>query len=269
MARRRPAPANEARTPWAWAVGGAVLGLLTSLVLFAPARWLATGLAAATEDRVRLQEPRGTVWNGTAQLVLTGGDGSRDAVALPERLGWEIRPGLSGASVALMAQCCMAQPWRLDLLPRWTGARVQMTDGGSRWPASMLTGLGTPWNTVQPEGTLLLSTRGLAVEWLSGRMLVDGRIVLEASDLSSRLTTLKPMGSYRLTLAGGAGEAPVSLQLETLSGSLTLTGSGQWVGSRLRFDGVASAAPDRVDALSNLLNILGRRDGTRAIMKLG
>jgi len=269
VARRRLPTPHDAPTPWAWAIGGACLGLATSLALFAPARWLASGLAAATENRVRLQEPRGTVWNGSAQLVLTGGEGSRDAMALPERLGWQIRPGLTGASVALQAQCCMPQPWRLDLQPRWTGARVLLADGSSRWPASMLTGLGTPWNTVQPEGTLTLSTRGLTVEWLSGRMLVDGRLVLEANDLSSRLTTLKPMGSYRLTLAGTAGDAPVSLQLETLSGSLTLTGSGQWVGSRLRFDGVASAAPDRVDALSNLLNILGRRDGTRAIMKLG
>ena len=74
------------------------------------------------------------------------------------------------------------------------------------------------------------------------------------------------MGSYRLTLEGGS---PTVLRLSTLDGSLQLSGSGQWVGSRLRFEGEASAAPDRLDALSNLLNILGRRDGARAIIKVG
>jgi len=74
------------------------------------------------------------------------------------------------------------------------------------------------------------------------------------------------MGSYRLRLDGGS---PAVLRLSTLEGSLQLNGSGQWIGSRLRFEGVASAAPDRLDALSNLLNILGRREGARSIIKVG
>jgi general secretion pathway protein N len=41
------------------------------------------------------------------------------------------------------------------------------------------------------------------------------------------------------------------------------------VGSKLRFEGTASASPERLDALSNLLNIIGRRDGARSIMKVG
>jgi general secretion pathway protein N len=84
--------------------------------------------------------------------------------------------------------------------------------------------------------------------------------------MSSRLSTLKPMGSYRLSVQGGSG---VAFTLETLEGSLQLTGSGQWVGDRLRFEGVASAPPERRVALANLLNILGQRDGARSIIKLG
>jgi general secretion pathway protein N len=41
------------------------------------------------------------------------------------------------------------------------------------------------------------------------------------------------------------------------------------VGQRLRFSGEASAAPERAAALDNLLNILGRRDGARALLSLG
>jgi general secretion pathway protein N len=48
-----------------------------------------------------------------------------------------------------------------------------------------------------------------------------------------------------------------------------LSGQGQWIAQRLRFNGVASAEPARVEALSNLLNIVGRRDGARSIITVG
>ncbi len=267
MARRSASAATD--SPWGWALCGACLGLLCAVLLFAPARWLAWAVAQGSDQRVLLQSARGTVWTGSAQLVLTGGADSRDAVALPERITWRIRPAGLAAGISLQALCCMAQPWQVKLAPQWTGAVVTLGDGQSRWPASVLTGLGTPWNTMQPEGLLALSTQGLSVQWISNRLVLTGRLQLEATDVSSRLSTLKPMGSYRITLVGGAQDAPATLQLETIAGSLNLSGSGQWVGSRLRFEGQASAAPDRVDALSNLLNIIGRRDGARSIIKVG
>ena len=84
--------------------------------------------------------------------------------------------------------------------------------------------------------------------------------------MSSRLSTLRPMGSYRLLLSGG--EVP-TLALSTLDGALQLSGTGQWVGQRLRFAGEASAAPEREAALANLLNIIGRRSGARSIITVG
>jgi general secretion pathway protein N len=215
---------------------------------------------------VLLVDARGTVWNGSARLTLTGGAGSIDAATLPGRLTWRLRPSGLGLAAELNADCCMQQSWRLSLQPRWGGARLALADSQSQWPAQWLTGLGTPWNTVQPEGQLSLSTHGLAAEWAAGRLLLSGRAQLDALHMSSRLSTLKPMGSYRLTLSGGATS---SLGLSTLEGALQLSGTGQWVGARLRFDGIASATPERLDALSNLLNIIGRRDGARAIIKVG
>ncbi|KQP48597.1 type II secretion system protein N [Pseudorhodoferax sp. Leaf274] len=268
MARRTPSSAT-ATAPWGLAWLGGTVGLLLGLALFAPARWLAWAVERGSAQHVLLRAPRGSIWNGSAQLVLAGGAESRDATALPGRLDWRLRPALRGLDVAVQATCCMNQPWQVRAEPRWTGARVLISDGQSQWPAAVLAGLGTPWNTVQPEGTLALSAQGLSLEWISGRLLVAGRLQLQANDLSSRLSTLKPMGSYRLTLAGGGGDAPASLQLETISGALSLTGSGQWVGSRLRFSGEAAADPERVDALSNLLNIIGRRNGLRSIIQVG
>jgi len=235
-------------------------------LLNAPARWLTVAVQQGLQERVLLDDARGTVWNGSARLTLTGGAGSTDAATLPGRLTWRLRPGWLGLAAELSADCCMQQSWRLSLQPRWGGARLALADSQSQWPAQWLTGLGTPWNTVQPEGLLSLSTHGLAAEWAAGRLLLSGRAQLDALHMSSRLSTLKPMGSYRVTLSGGATP---TLGLSTLEGALQLSGTGQWVGARLRFDGIASATPERLDALSNLLNIIGRRDGARAIIKVG
>lgn len=254
------------QVPWAWAGAGAGVGLICALLINAPAHWLTQSVQQASGGQLLLNAPRGTVWQGSAQLVLTGGAGSATATALPKRLSWHITPSLSGLSVQLLAECCMQQAWQLAVQPRWGGAQVQLSDSLSQWPALLLTGLGTPWNTVQAEGQLSLSTQGLSAEWAQGRLLLKGRAQLDAQHLASRLSTLKPMGSYRLTLNGGPTP---ELKLDTLEGSLQLTGSGQWVGGKLRFNGVASAAPERAEALGNLLNIIGRRDGARALIKIG
>lgn len=245
---------------------GALLGVLSALVLFAPARWLAGSLESATEGRLLLAEARGTVWSGSAQLLLTGGAGSTDAIALPSRVDWKLRLAPTGLAAQLDTACCTSHPLVLRIRPQWGGTEVHVADAQTQWPAALLAGLGTPWNTLQLDGNLLLETRGLSVEWVEGRLSVAGRAELTAQRMSSRLSTLRPMGSYRMTLLGGATP---TLTLDTLDGSLNLSGQGQWVGSRLRFSGAASAAPDREEALANLLNIIGRRSGPRSIITIG
>jgi general secretion pathway protein N len=267
LSKRQPASAIGA--PWGWAVSGALLGVLVCALVFAPARWLASWLQQASAGQLLLQDAQGTLWTGSARLTLAGGAGSQDAATLPGRLQWRLRPSLlGGAGLALQlgANCCMAQPWTWRLLPRWGGADLALSDNTSQWPAELLSGLGTPWNTVDAQGQLVLDTHALTLRWSAGRLQVAGTAQLDALDMASRLSTLKPMGSYRFTLSGGA--AP-GLQLSTLKGALQLSGRGQWVAGKLRFVGEASSAPESQAALSNLLNIVGRRDGARSIIKLG
>jgi general secretion pathway protein N len=264
MAARAPRVVGE--PPWGWALAGALAGLVFACIAFAPARWLAAGVARMTEQRVVLSEPRGTLWEGSAQVVLTGGPGSSDTAALPGRAAWTLAPRLDGLAGLLRAECCTPRPIGLRMHWRPGGMRVEVGDGVSQWPANVLAGLGTPWNTLQIEGDLRMTTQGLSVEWSAGRPAIAGRAELEALRVASRLSTLRPMGSYRITVQGGA---PATLRLDTLDGSLRLTGSGQWVGSRLHFNGEATAAPDREAALANLLNIIGRRSGARSIITIG
>lgn len=255
---------------WRWALGGAVLGALLAGLIWAPARWLAWGVAQASQGQVQWHNPRGTVWQGSAQLTFSGGQGSRDARTLPGRLHWHISPGLPNWRATLLADCCMDRPIEAQFQAGLSTSHLQLNDHTSRWPAAWLSGLGAPWNTLQAEGQLQWRTESLQLHWAAGRLQMQGLLELQAQDMSSRLSTLKPMGSYRVQILGTPqGTATPELKLSTLQGPLQLQGQGQWVGSRLRFTGEASAEAGSEAALSNLLNIIGRRQGARSLLSLG
>lgn len=274
----RPRAGAEARLRgWPWALLGGVLGLALTLALWAPARWLASALQQATAGQLRLVNPRGTVWNGSAGVVLASGAGGAEAVSLPGQLSWRLRPQGLGLGGTLELPCCASEPLGFAVRRQDGGLWLGWQDSASRWPAAMLAGLGAPWNTLRPEGTLELRTQALVLHWRDGgnggnangggaELAIGGGATLDAIDIASSLATLRPLGSYRVALTGGS--AP-SVLLTTLGGSLQLTGSGLWTGRALRFSGEAAAAPGSENALSNLLNIMGRREGTRSIITLG
>lgn len=271
MLARAAKPEGKRQARWAWL--GAVLGLVLGLVCFAPAYWLAAALASASGGRVLLLEPRGTVWRGSANLVLSGGAGSQDQAALPTRLDWRIALKGLGLAAQLQTPCCTREPLRLRLgWGQGRGAGATSVSGWTltleraavQWPAALLAGLGTPWNTLGLEGGLALDSTGLSVEWAKAQAQIKGQALLEVTQLSSRLATLKPLGNYRLTFDGASVN---NLQLQTLDGALTLSGTGTWSGARLRFSGVAqAAAPEHEAALANVLGLLGQREGARALI---
>ena len=100
----------------------------------------------------------------------------------------------------------------------------------------------------------------------AGKETLRGQAELQMQQLSTRLSTMRPLGSYRVRVQGGD---TVALTLDTLEGSLLLQGTGRLLNGRVRFSGEASAAPESEAALSNLLNILGQRQGAKSILKMG
>lgn len=257
---------------WGWV--GAAFGLLVAVVVFAPARWLAAAVNSATEQRLLLADARGTVWRGSAQLVLTAGPESRSASALPGRLDWHLGVGLGGFSLRARQDCCINGELLLRVVPGFGRMRFELPaaagDVVGHWPASWLVGLGTPWNTLQPSGTLKFSTPGLSLEQVQGRWRFDGLAALDLQQMASRVSTLPVLGSYRMVVSGDANSAEAAtLQLTTDNGPLLLSGEGQWAGSKLRFNGQASAAPGSEAVLSNLLNIIGRRQGAVSVISIG
>ena len=119
---------------------------------------------------------------------------------------------------------------------------------------------------MQPAGSLQLRTEN--VVWLSNAQtpMAQGVAELTLSQLASPLSTLRPLGTYRLRVQGGD---TMAVSLATLEGGLQLSGNGQWANGRLKFKGEARAQPALEAALSNLLNILGQRQGAISILELG
>lgn len=256
-----------------WAIWGGVTGALIGLIAFAPATWLAGAVARASGQRLLLAEAQGSIWSGSAMAVLTGGPGSRDASTLPGRLHWQIRPSWNRIELQLRQACCLDRDLVVLVRPglgRFEVVLPGRTQAFGQWPAAWLAGLGTPFNTLQLGGALRLTTSGMTLESVQGRWRLVGGADFDLLGVSSRLSTLDTLGSYRLSLRGGTATGDTAtLTLQTLEGALRLTGSGQWAGAGVRFQGEASAAEGQEPALNNLLNIIGRRQGTLSIISIG
>ena len=269
--RRSSAP--DARRPARLAAWGALFGGLVAGVVFAPAAWLAAAVGGASGGRLLLSEPAGSVWRGNARLTLSGGGGSRDALTLPGRLGWRLAWAGGGPVLELEQPCCLSAPVRLRLEPglaRWAVAVLPAPAGLGQWPADWLAALGTPWNTLRLSGALRLSSPGLRLESVQGRWRLEGALQADFDDMASSVSTLPRLGSYRLQVRGGAaGSEAATVALSTTAGPLLLSGEGQWAAGRLRFRGEARAEAGSEAPLQNLLNLLGRRDGARALLSIG
>lgn len=215
----------------------------------APAAWLGDALAARTP--LRLVDARGTVWQGSAILGVSDG---RETTLLPGRLEWRVA-GLGSAQVS--------HPWLTG--PQgvsYASGRLALARGGARVPAAVLAGLGAPFNTVRPGGVL-------EVAWSDSEMagsVFRGEVRVDWRDARSALSTVAPLGSYRLQISGSGGE-PV-FTLLTLHGPLQLSGKGRMAGSRIRFQGVATAEPPMRAALDGLLGVLGMRSGDKVLLAI-
>jgi general secretion pathway protein N len=247
-----------------------LLVLLVTVLVIAPAQWAAGGVRAATNGRVDLAEARGTLWNGSAVLVLAASaDATATRASLPERLAWQLSPwALLAAQIDLTLSHPSALSQPLNVRTPIFGGTTTLGATTVRLPASLLVGLGAPWNTVRPGGILTLSWDRLQFE---PRRMV-GNLSAEWQYASSALTPVSPMGHYRLQTNGVW--PGTQLELLTISGPLELKGNGTIPeGGRLRFTGRAQALagtdPGVKAQLTGLISLLGRRDGDGALLNFG
>jgi len=251
---------KEPRLGFVSVLGGA-LGTVLALVIYAPASWLASAIHVASQGRVQLMQVQGSVWNGSAAVVLAGAAGSSAAMTWPSRWQWRVSPQALGVGVELHAACCTSQP--IELQAGFSG--LQISSAALQMSASVLQGLGAPWNTLQLQGDLQLHWPAVHWAWQQPPSW-QGSLQLQALRVSSRLSTLPQIGSYQAELQAGSNP---QLQISTLQGPLQLEGQGTIQQGRLKFEGQAYAQPEQAQALANLLNLLGERSGQKTRIKWG
>ncbi|MDI9331621.1 MAG: type II secretion system protein N [Alphaproteobacteria bacterium] len=267
MSQLAQAPKRTERGRW-WAALGAALALVGVLLFHWPAAWVAASVRQLSAGRVVLLEPRGTLWQGSAHLALADGP-SRVASAWSARLHWRISlAGLNQLEIHLQPQDLsehQAWIWRAQMHP--TGLELNVGDVDWLLPTAWLTGWGSPWNTVQPEGQIRLQSRLWRAQQQESHWRTEGQLTLSLLGLGTRLSSLRPLGDYQVRVWGG--DTP-RIELSTLQGALQMSGQGLWQHGRLRFQGEAWAEQVADEpVLSNLLSVLGNRIGPRAILKVG
>ncbi|HEY5799079.1 MAG TPA: type II secretion system protein N [Burkholderiaceae bacterium] len=243
-----------------------MLAVLLTLLVFFPAAWMASAVEKQTGGRLTLGDATGTLWRGSA--FVGGAPSGNDAVTplLPGRFAWKLSPLV----LLGMVDLTLENPDSLQAPVRITGSwsTWQVAPGVLKLPASGLAGLGAPLNTLAPNGRMELSWTALELHRQQNRMEVAGRTTLTIADVSSQLSSIRPLGSYRIVFDWRGAQA--SMNLATDKGPLLLTGSGAINKGRFTFSGQARAENGQEEALANLLNLLGQRriEGGKTIIAL-
>ncbi len=229
--------------------------LIVTALANVPASWVASRVAQSTGQKVLLANSTGTLWQGSAELVLMSGP---EAIGrFPGRLRWHLVPHWKGLAFELdcTEQGILAGPISGTL--GWSGGHLE--PGQLVLPAHILMGLGAPFNTLHLEGVLTTHWDGLDWNYHNAAPSSLVSITVQAEQMRSRLSTVAPLGQYKLRIAWG----PLGgkLDLETVTGPLMLSGQGSLVNGRLGFDGQATTSDALEPQLIGLLSILGKREG--------
>ena len=222
-----------------------------TLLVMMPAAWIVPQFSKATGGHVNLVDPAGSLWHGSATLMLAAGSDGTGATLLPGRIQWTTAflPLFTGRVHMTMRQS-EAMPDAVTLDATTRGATL--TEGQIAVPATLLSGLGAPFNTLDFDGNVRLA-------WTQFRLLnrnAYGQVVVTLDDMASRVSRVKPLGSYRVALQ--AEGASATIDLSTSKGPLMLNGNGSVAQGSTSFQGTAKAAPDQRENLAGLLNLLGR-----------
>ena len=239
-----------------WSLAALLCVALTALVFF-PASWLTYKVETETGGRLTLGDPQGTLWRGSAFVGGAPGKGDPVTPLLPGRFSWKLSPMalLGKVDMELENQESLSQP--LQITGTWS--QWQVSGASVNLPADRLAALGAPLNTIQPSGRMQLSWGPLLVVQHGATVAVTGATQLELSDMSSRLSNIKPLGAYHVGVQWNGDTA--HLELKSTSGPMLLSGQGDLNLNRgqFHFSGQAEAEAGQEQRLANLLNLLGQR----------
>ena len=237
-----------------WFGAGLIVVALTVLAS-CPASWMALLLEKQTAGRLTLGDPQGSLWRGSAFIGGAAAGNEPVTPLLPGRFVWRLSPLVLLGRVNLALENPAALTVPVQIVGSWS--EWQVSPATVTLPASRLAGLGAPLNTIEPSGVMQLSWSALQIARNGPRVDMTGVLTLELQDVASRMSPVKPLGSYTVQMDWRGAQA--TMQLKTRRGALVLTGGGTINNGRLQFSGIADAAAGQEERLANLLNLLGQR----------
>ena len=248
-----------------WLLAG-IVSIALTVLMFLPATWMAALVEQQTTGRLTLGDAHGTLWSGSA--FIGGSASSNDPVTplLPGRFSWRLSPMVLLGSVDIELENTAALSQTISVTGNWN--QWQVSPAAILIPAERLAALGAPLNTIQPSGQMRLSWELLQLMQRDRKIEIDGTMNLEVIDLASRMSPIKPLGSYNLSLVWRGTQA--SATLKTTKGPMLLNGSGMLNNGHLQFSGTAEAEAGQEERLANFLNLLGqrRREGDKDVIAL-
>ena len=232
-----------------------VLGLvfyLLFLIIQIPASWFAWGLNQYSHGAVRLDPLGGSLWSGNGRLVIYYPQ------TVPHDFGqteWSINPGWLFTGRVQMHWRTESPDRRIDTVLRFGGNQTQLLETQAALPASAVSAFYPPASLISPQGQVSLRTGKLVI---GGGL--TGNAEIQWQNASSALSSVQPLGTYRLEVSG-AGET-ATLRLTTMQGVLELSGQGQWQAKTGQVQLTGSAVPrERAAELEPLLKLMGNDQG--------
>ena len=235
-----------------YVIFGVVLYLFF-LIIEMPASWFAWGMHKYSRGAVQLDPIAGSLWHGDGRLLIYY------PRTTPHNLGnvqWRINP------LRLFTGQIQTN-WRTDSPDMHVNATLRLgagkftlLDTEAALPAQAATAFYPAASLISPEGQLRIQISKLTMD----RNGITGGGDIQWQNAGSSLTSVHPLGDYRLEITGAGKSA--KLKLSTLRGALELTGQGSWqiANSHIQFNGLANPR-ERSGDLAPLLNLLGDDQG--------
>jgi len=245
------------------------LGKISFLILFIavltvifwqfPMSFITPQIGKMSACKFNLYQTQGTLWRGSSSIgtsELNDSGGCKSPVAVTERIYWVTSCQLSAGQCQTEVSISHS-PQPVRIIYRLGGIQIQ--NNQIQLPANLLESLGSPWNSLHPQGILDIHWNDLS---LSNN--ADGMVSVKLVNLSSAISKITPLGSYELKIFLNQ---PISANLITLSGPLILNGQGQYINQALHFEGTASSTPEAKNSLTGLLSVIGIKNGDNYQLK--
>lgn len=242
--------------------GRRAIYVLTGLLAYAlfllinlPASTMHELLTRVSRGTVAIQQPQGSFWNGSGELVVR----SQMGQPLRTRLTWSIEPlWLFAGKVQTQLQA--SGDAELQGTIRIGYRQLTVSNATATLNAEAAGAFYAPLSLAAPTGSVRISTEHLQLD--SGGL--QGVAQLTWLNAGSRMSGLSDLGDYRLSVAGAGATATIGV--ETVRGEVAVNGEGKWQvtgDGSLRLDGTITPG-SREPALAPLLSLIGaRRNGNQ------